>query len=73
MVLTAGARAGALGGAVAVGNGGGAGYFSGVVPAAGLAGDAAVRWLVHAAAVFLGGGGGDAIYVDCCEEGAGGC
>ena len=69
MVLAA--CAGAVSVALTVGAGGAAGYFSGVVPGAGLAGDAAVVWLAHVGAGDLGGRGGDAIYVDCCEEGAG--
>jgi len=50
--------------------GGAAGYLSGVVPAAGEAGGAAVEGLADFGAGGLGGGDGRAVEVDGGEEGA---
>ena len=68
------AGAGIVGASLTGGARGTAGDVPGIVPAAGGAGVAAIRGLVHARTGYLRGRKGGAIEVDCCEEGAGkGC
>jgi len=61
---------GAVCAALTSATGGAACYFSAVVPAARVAGAAAVEGLTHFRAGGLRGGDGSAIEVGCCEEGA---